>query len=234
MRNSRHTGREYFCGQQEICLFTALQVDLLVLQLVTDQQSHAFSLPSWEMSGAQIWFAEEIVLNYLIYRKKNLLPNHGIFLQQSHQVKTLTSCSTCVALLLQKLRQDTYATSLQTPTSKPQGADHQHFWCTNTAPAAPLEHPKLEHHFCLRNNTRTQKSNVLLHFFWLKQAQILEASLEKAQYFYCHLMKIMNKAKHTNLFITYTDYTTNTNKEYQSVSFQCRHNYFSTKSTLQS
>lgn len=86
--------------------------------------------------------------------------------------------------MLQKLKQDTYATSLQMPTSKPQSADHQHFWSTNTAPAVPLEYPKLEHYFCLRNNTKTQKSNMLLHFFWIKQAQILEASLEKSQDFY--------------------------------------------------
>lgn len=116
-------------------------------------------------------------------QKQKLLPNHGIF-SVAKSPSQNSSCSTCVSLLLQKLRQDTYATPLQMPTSKLQGADHQHFWCTNTAPAAPLEHPKLGHHFCLRNNTKTQKSSVLLHFFWLKQAQILEASLEKAQYFY--------------------------------------------------
>lgn len=167
-------------------------------------------------------------------QKQKLLPNHGTF-----SVAKSPSQNWFLILFLShscsRNLGKTYATPLQMPTSKLQSADNQHFWCTNTAPAAPLEHPKLRHHFLSQKQYKDPKVKCAFTLL-LTQTSTNSRSKpwESSIFLLSHLMKIMNKAQHTNLFITYTDYKTNTNKEYQSVSFQRRQTYFSSKSTLQS
>lgn len=78
MRNMRHRESTSMVYKRS-GLFIALQVDLLVLQLMIHQQSHAFSLPSWGRFWVQIWFVEEIVRNYLIHRNKHCCQIKGNF-----------------------------------------------------------------------------------------------------------------------------------------------------------
>lgn len=195
MRNRRHRESTSIVYKRS-GLFIALQVDLQALQLMIHQQSHAFSLPPWGRFLVQIWFAEEIIQNNLIYRNKNCCQIKGYF----YNKVTKSKLWLLVPLVSHTRSRNLSKTHMQHLYRRPQACHRGQTTSTSDVPILhqqPLliiKYPELEHYFCLGNNTKTQKPKVVLaHFFWTKQAQVTEVSLEKPQRFYLsHLMQIMN------------------------------------------